>query len=274
MARRGSAPRHRDTRAKAIVAWNPDSNTVRSGQVDTGKGFSYLLLKFDGVAANRDKELEDPRGYGLIEYACYLMARAAGIEMSDCRLLQEHGRSHFMARRFDRTDSGRKLNMQSLCALCHYDFNQPGAYSYEQALQTMRQLDLPMSQIEEQFRRIAFNIIARNQDDHVKNIAFLMDKSGHWSLSPAFDMTYSYNPTGHWTSSHQMTLNGKRDDFQLEDFVICEKNASMKRGRGIEILRQVQAAVLKWTEFSEAAGVPAETARKIATAHHAGILSG
>ena len=260
-------------RAKAIIAWNPDSNTVRSGQVAAGKGFSYWLLKFDGVSGNRDKELEDPRGYGLIEYAYYLMARAAGIEMSDCRLFQEHGRSHFMARRFDRTDNGQKLHMQSLCALCHFDFNQAGAYSYEQALQTMRQLDLPMAQIEEQYRRMAFNILARNQDDHVKNIAFLMDKSGTWSLSPAFDMTYSYNPTGHWTSSHQMTLNGKRDEFLLEDFVACEKNASMKRGRGVEILKQVQTAVLKWKEFAAAASVPAGMASKIAATHHTGILT-
>ena len=254
-------------RAKAIIAWNPETNTVRSGQVAAGKGFSYWLLKFDGVSGNRDKELEDPRGYGLIEYAYSLMARAAGIEMSDCRLFQEHGRSHFMARRFDRTTDGQKLHMQSLCALCHYDFNQAGAHSYEQALQTMRQLDLPMSQIEEQYRRMAFNIIARNQDDHVKNIAFLMDKTGRWSLSPAFDMTYSYNPTGHWTSSHQMTLNGKRDDFLLDDFVACEKNAAMKRGRGTEILRQVQAAVLKWKEFADAAGIPSDTVGMIAATH-------
>ena len=254
-------------RAKAVIAWNPDTNTVRSGQVDTGEGFSYWLLKFDGVSGNRDKEQEDPGGYGLIEYAYYLMARAAGIEMSDCRLFQERGRSHFMARRFDRTDTGQKLHMQSLCALCHYDFNQPGAYSYEQTLQTMRLLGLPMSQIEEQYRRMAFNIIARNQDDHVKNIAFLMDKSGNWSLSPAYDMTYSYNPTGHWTSSHQMTLNGKRDDFQLDDFVACEKHAAMKRGRGIEILKQVRAAVLMWKKFAEAAGVPAGIDDKIAATH-------
>lgn len=260
-------------RAKAVIAWNTDTNRVRSGQVAAGKGFSYWLMKFDGVSGNRDKEQEDPRGYGLIEYAYFLMARAAGIEMSDCRLFQEHGRSHFMARRFDRTDTGEKLHMQSLCALCHYDFNQAGAYSYEQALQAMRQLELPMSQIEEQYRRMAFNIIARNQDDHVKNIALLMNKSGSWSLSPAFDMTYSYNPAGHWTSSHQMILNGKRDDFLLDDFVACEKNAAMKRGRGIEILNQVQSAVLKWIEFSEAAGLPSDTAARIAATHRTGILT-
>jgi serine/threonine-protein kinase HipA len=158
----------------------------------------------------------------------------------------------------------------SLCI--RHRFNQPGAYFYEQALRRMRELDLPMHQIEEQYRRMAFNIIARNQDDHVKNIAFLMDKSGCWSLSPAFDMTYSYNPSGHWTSNHQMTLNGKRDDFQREDFVACEKNAAMKRGGGLEVLRQAQVAVLQWTEFAEAAGVPAGTAIKIAATHRTGIL--
>ena len=260
-------------RAKAIIAWNPDSNTVRSGQVDAGKGFSYWLLKFDGVAGNRDKEMEDPSGYGLIEYAYYLMAQAAGIQMSECRLLQEHGRNHFMTRRFDRTPEGHKLHMQSLCALQHYDFNQAGAYSYEQALRSMRALGLPMAQIEEQYRRMAFNIVARNQDDHVKNIAFLMDPSGNWSLSPAFDMTYSYNPAGRWTSTHQMSLNGKRDDFTANDFTACEKAIAMKRGRGLEILEEVQAVVRQWPAFAAEAGAPEGTADQIAAAHHTDISS-
>jgi len=260
-------------RAKAIIAWNPDSNTVRSGQVDAGKGFSYWLLKFDGVSGNRDKEMDDPSGYGLIEYAYYLMAQAAGIHMSECRLLQEHGRNHFMTRRFDRTPEGHKLHMQSLCALQHYDFNQAGAYSYEQALRSMRALGLPMAQIEEQFRRMAFNIVARNQDDHVKNIAFLMDKFGNWSLSPAFDMTYSYNPTGQWTSTHQMSLNGKRDDFTEDDFTACEKAIAMKRGRGLEILEEVQAVVRQWPAFAAAADVPVEITDQIASAHHTDISS-
>ena len=186
---------------------------MRSGQVKAGKGFEYWLLKFDGVSGNKDKELEDPRGYGLIEYAYYLMALDCGIDISECRLFKENGRSHFMTRRFDRLAGGEKLHMQSLGAMAHYDFNMAGAYSYEQALLAMRQLQLPMQAIEQQFRRMAFNIVARNQDDHVKNIAFLMDKSGEWSLSPAFDMTYSFNPAGTWTASHQMTLNGKRDRF-------------------------------------------------------------
>ncbi|CAG0956471.1 serine/threonine-protein kinase HipA [Burkholderiales bacterium] len=243
-------------RAKAVIAWNPETNEVRSGQVQAGKGFEYWLLKFDGVSGNKDKELDDPKGYGLIEYAYYLMARDCGIEMSECRLFQENGRSHFMTRRFDRLASGEKLHMQSLCALAHYDFNMAGAYSYEQALLAMRQLQLPMQAIEQLFRRMAFNIVARNQDDHVKNIAFLMNKAGEWSLSPAFDMTYSFNPSGTWTASHQMTMNGKRDHFTLEDFNACARTASMKRGRAAKIVAEVQATVAQWPSFAKSAGVP------------------
>ena len=176
-------------RAKAVIAWNPLSNEVRSGQVAAGQGVEYWLLKFDGVTGNKDKELDDPQGYGAIEYAYSKMATDAGISMSDCRLFEENGRRHFMSRRFDRLPDGGKLHMQSLGAMAHYDFNMAGAYAYEQALLVIRQLGLPMEAIEQQYRRMVFNIIARNQDDHVKNIAFLMDKSGRWSLSPAFDVT-------------------------------------------------------------------------------------
>ncbi len=244
-------------RAKAVIAWNPKTNEVRSGQVKAGKGFEYWLLKFDGVSGNRDKEIEDPQGYGVIEYAYYLMASNCGIEISECRLLEENGRRHFMTRRFDRLAGGEKLHMQSLCALAHYDFNIAGAYSYEQALLVIRQLGLPMSDIEQQFRRMAFNIVARNQDDHVKNIAFLMDKAGNWSLAPAFDVIYSYNPVGAWTSSHQMTLNGKRDGFKLEDFKACARAASMKRGRADAIFNEVRETVSRWKHYADEAGVPA-----------------
>ena len=260
-------------RAKAIIAWNRETNEVRSGQVAAGDGFSYWLLKFDGVAGNKDKELEDPKGYGLIEYAYSKMAREAGIQMSECRLLKENDRNHFMTRRFDRTETGRKIHMQSLCAMAHYDFNQAGAYSYEQALRVIEKLGLPKSAVEEQFRRMAFNIIGRNQDDHVKNIAFLMDRSGRWSLSPAFDITYSYNPSGLWTGTHQMSLNGKRDEFEVEDFVACARNAAMKRGRATEILREVQQAVSRWKDFAEEAGVSHDIERKIATVHRTDIIS-
>jgi len=145
--------------------------------------------------------------------------------------------------------------MQSLCALAHFDFNQAGAYSYEQALLTIRQLNLPMAAVEEQFRRMAFNILARNQDDHVKNIAFLMEKTGDWSLAPAFDVIYSHNPAGDWTATHQMTMNGKRDDFTLADFRACAKNALMKRGRAEAIVDEVRTAVSKWPDFAKKANV-------------------
>jgi len=250
-------------RAKAVIAWNPRSNEVRSGQVPADQGFEYWLLKFDGVSGNKDKELEDPKGYGVIEYAYSLMARDCGIDVNECRLFEENGRQHFMTRRFDRLPGGEKLHMQSLCALAHYDFNMAGAYSYEQALLVMRQLGLPMQAIEQQYRRMVFNIIARNQDDHVKNIAFLMDKTGNWSLSPAFDVTYSFNPTGAWTASHQMTMNGKRDNFSLEDFKACAKAASMKRGRAASIIAEVQDTVANWREFAETAGVPEADAEHI-----------
>lgn len=255
-------------RAKAVIAWNPKTNEVRSGQVKAGQDFEYWLLKFDGVSGNKDKELDDPQGYGLIEYAYYLMALECGIVINECRLFKENGRSHFMTRRFDRLAAGEKLHMQSLCALAHYDFNMAGAYSYEQALFAMRQLQLPMQAIEQMFRRMAFNIVARNQDDHVKNIAFLMNQSGEWSLSPAFDMTYSFNPSGAWTASHQMAMNGKRDNFTLEDFNACAKTASMKRGRAGKIVAEVQATVSKWASFAEQAGVPETVRDKIQDALH------
>ena len=254
-------------RAKAIIAWNPATHEVRSGQVDAGSGFQYWLLKFDGVSGNKDKELEDPEGYGQIEYAYFCMARDAGIDMEECRLLAEGPRKHFMTKRFDRTGTGQKLHMLSLGAMAHLDFNQAGAHSYEQAFETMRQLGLPMRDLEQQFLRMTFNIVARNQDDHVKNIAYLMNKAGEWRLSPAFDLTYSYNPTGAWMSRHQLSLNGKRDGFTLEDFSACEQRFSMRRGLGSDALDRVRAVVSAWPGYAAGAGVPEETARRIAASH-------
>ena len=250
-------------RAKALIAWNPSTNEVRSGQIDAGQGFEYWLLKFDGVRGNKDKELEDPRGYGAIEYACYLMAKDCGIEMEECRLFEESDRKHFMTRRFDRTPDNKKVHMQSLCALAHYDFNLAGAYSYEQAILAIRHLGLSMSTIEEQYRRMVFNIIIRNQDDHVKNIAFLMDKAGNWSLSPAFDMTYSFNPDGLWTASHQMSMNGKRKGFLLDDFKECANTALMKRGRAESIVSEILEVARRWPEYASAAGIPGPTLEKV-----------
>ena len=251
-------------RAKALVAWNESTDEIRSGQVETGDGFSQWLLKFDGVTNNRDKEqLADPQGYGLVEYAYYLMAVDAGIFMSRCRIHREGPRSHFMTRRFDRSDDGKKVHVQSLCAMRHFDFNMAGAYSYEQAMQTMLQLGLSTEELHQFLKRAIFNAMARNQDDHVKNIAFLMDKQGRWSLSPAFDVTYAYNPGGQWTNRHQMTLNGKREDITLEDFVSLGKVASIKKKKVVDAATQVQTAIKRWSKHAKVAGVSSERISQI-----------
>ena len=251
-------------RAKAVIAWNERTNEVKSGQVDAGEGFGYWILKFGDIKGNRDKEREDRHNYTVIEYAYYLMAQAAGIEMSECRLFESEGTRHFMARRFDRTgERGEKLHMQSLGALAHFDYNSPGTYSYEQAAQVMQRLGLGQAAMEQLYRRMVFNIMARNQDDHVKNISFLMDKKGKWGLAPAYDMTYAYNPGGKWTGSHQMTVNGKRDGFTDDDLKQCGANMNIKAKKCSEIIADVRAAVRKWSEFAEDAGLPEDECESI-----------
>ena len=249
-------------RAKAVLAWNRDSGEFRSGQVTVGEGYEHWLLKFDGVADERGKELAHPQGFGKIEYAYHLMAREAGIEMMECRLHQEGGRSHFMTRRFDRDERGRKIHMQSLGAMQHFDFNDPASYSYEQAIQTLRALGLGMDVVEQQYRRAVFNVMARNQDDHVKNISFLMDRSGSWRLSPAYDVVYAYNPSGTWTGDHQMSLAGKRNDFIHDDLMVFADHAGLKPARARRSIDEVAASIAKWTSFAERANVePSDAAR-------------
>jgi serine/threonine-protein kinase HipA len=250
-------------RAKAVIAWNAQTDEVRSGQIEAGKGFDDWLLKFDGVMDNKDKELADPKGYGAVEYAYARMAMAAGVAVAECRLLEEGGRRHFMTRRFDRLEGGGKLHMQSLAAMGHFDFNNPPANSYEQALFTMRRIGLTMAELEEQVRRMIFNVVARNQDDHVKNIAFLMDRTGAWRLSPAYDITWSYNPTGAWTAQHQMSINAKRDDFTLEDLQACARTVSIGSRRVRNILEDVRAAVNEWPRIADEVGVEADWRRSI-----------
>ena len=254
-------------RAKALIAWNPKTGEVRSGQVDPPRGFGLWLLKFDGVHGNRDRELDDPLGFGRVEFAYSLMARAAGIEISECRLLEEGGRAHFATRRFDRDERGKKLHLQSLFGLQHLDFQLAGAHSYEQTVQTVRALRMPIDSVEEIVRRALFHIVARNQDDHTKNTAFLMDKQGRWRLAPAYDETYAWNPDGAWTRQHQMSFQGKRDDFRREDVVAFGKFASLRRGRAEELLEQVESSVRRWPEFAASAGVEQERVEQIARAH-------
>ncbi len=251
-------------RAKAILAWNESTNEFRSGQVPPESGFTHWLMKFDGVNNNRDKELADPQGYGKIEYAYCLMATGAGIQMNPCRLHHEGQRSHFMTKRFDRTDAGAKLHMQSLGALTLFDFNLAGAHSYEQAILTMKRLRLPTEDIQQQVRRAFFNAMARNQDDHVKNIAFLMDREGQWRLAPAFDVAYSYNPTGEWTSQHQMTLNGKRDAFERDDLIALASMADIKARKAANMIQEIGHSLALWPQHAETAGIRPVDAERIA----------
>jgi serine/threonine-protein kinase HipA len=247
-------------RPKAVIAMN-DQGHVISGQAEVPKGYTYWILKFDGV---NDLEFGAPKGYGRIEYGYYLMAKAAGLVMTECRLLEEHGRAHFMTRRFDR-QKGEKLHMLSLCGMAHYDFNMAGAYGYEQAFAVMRTLKLSKTEALQQFRRMVFNVIARNQDDHTKNIAFLMEPDGKWSLSPAFDMTYSHNPAGQWTNQHQMTINGKRDHFLLSDLVSVGDSISLSKP--LEVVQEIIDTVARWPVFARQAGVAQDRCTEIGQYH-------
>lgn len=250
-------------RAKAIIAWNEQSGDVRSGQIDAGEGYSYWLLKFDGVTNNRDKELADPKGYGRIEYAYYLMAVDAGIEMTRCRLMEENGRAHFMTQRFDRTDDGQKLHMQSLCALGHHDFNTPGGTSYEQAFLLCDQLQLGMAAKEQLFLRMVFNVLAYNRDDHSKQISFTMNKAGQWRLSPAYDMTFAFNPEGEFTNSHQMTVNRKRKDIVEADFMAVATRQGLNRAAAKRLIEQVKTAIAGWPSYAKRAQLSNESAKAI-----------
>ena len=250
------------TRPKAVIALNDETNVVRSGQVDAPDGFFHWVLKFDGI---KDDSLQDPAGYGRIEYAYHKMAVSAGIKMTECRLLEEDGRAHFMTRRFDRTMNKGRLHMQTLCAIAHFDFNDPGAYSYEQAFQVMRELKLPYGDAEQQFRRMVFNVVARNQDDHTKNITFLMDKNGTWRLSPAYDVIYAYNPTGDWTNKHQMSINGKRDNFLKDDLISVGKEMNIRFGH--RIIDEIIEVVSEWPKFAKDAGVEVQRIKLIGKTH-------
>jgi len=255
-------------RAKAVVAWNPDTGEIRSGQVDVGMGFEHWLAKFDGLSNNGDKEDADVLGYTRIEYAYYLMARAAGVEMSECRLFEDGGLSHFMTRRFDRVgQNGGKLHMQSLAALAHFDFNDPESYSYEQAAQVMRRLGLGQDEVAQLFRRMVFNVMARNHDDHVKNISFLMDKRGDWRLAPAYDVTYAFNPEGRWTSMHQMSVNGKRVGFTVDDLLAAARHMNIKAAHARAVVADVADALAGWLGFADSAKLDERAARAIAQAH-------
>ena len=238
-------------RAKAIIAYNPATGEVCSGQVKAPEGFDYYLIKLDGVSAQAGFKATE--NYGRLEYSFYQLARACGIEMSKCMLIIENGRAHFMTKRFDRED-GKKIHMQTLCGMAHYDFRLRRAYSYEQAFNVMRALRLPYSAAKEMFRRMVFNVVVRNQDDHTKNISFLMGEDGIWRLSPAYDMGYAYNPQGGWTSTHQMSINGKFDDITRKDLLVFATLNNIKEAESI--INEVCEMASRWTEMAKDCDVP------------------
>lgn len=245
-------------RAKAIIAYNKSTGEVRSGQVEAPVGFDYYLIKLDGVSATAG--FKETGNYGRLEYSFYKLAKACGIDMSECSLIEENGRAHFLTKRFDRKD-GKKIHMQTLCGIAHYDYRIHRAYSYEQAFGVMRALRLPYSAATEMFRRMVFNVVVRNQDDHTKNISFLMDEDGQWQLSPAYDMGYAYNPQGGWTATHQMSINGKFDDINRDDLLTFARQNNIKEAESI--IDEVRDTVSQWPEMAKTCGVPSETVNRI-----------
>ena len=245
-------------RAKAIIAYNKTTGEVRSGQLEAPDGFDYYLIKLDGVTARAG--FRETENYGRLEYSFYKLAKNCGIEMTECSLIEENGRAHFLTQRFDR-ENGKKIHMQTLCALAHYDFRLLRGYSYEQAFNVMRSLRLPYSAAKEMFRRMVFNVVVRNQDDHTKNISFLMGEDGRWRLSPAYDMGYAYNPNGGWTSMHQMSIAGKFDDITKEDLLSFARANNIKDAN--DVISEVLDGVASWPGMAKECGVPSEMIEKI-----------
>ena len=249
-------------RAKAAIAWNPDSNEIRAGQFDVEPGFEHWLLKFDGIG--KDNELGESQGYGRIEYAYYLMAKAAGISMEPCRLLEEGGRAHFMTKRFDRIGN-RKLHTQSLCGMAQLDYRAKGVHDYSQWLNVMGQLSMTSGAFAQAYRRIAFNVMAKNCDDHTKNFSFILRDQKTWELAPAFDLTFAYNPKGEWTYQHLMSVNGKFDHIERDDFLVMADRFQI--GAASRLLAEVKHAVAQWPDFARQAGLSPEQSARIA-GHH------
>jgi len=250
-------------RAKAVIAWNPATDEVRSGQFDAAPGFEHWLLKFDGVG--KDAELGIGAEYGRIEYAYHLMAVAAGIEMSPCRMLEENGRAHFMTRRFDRDIAGGqtvKHHVQTLCAMDHLDYKQRATHAYAQHFMVIARLKLGDDAFGQAFRRMAFNVMARNCDDHAKNFAFRLRQGQAWELAPAYDITHAYNPKGEWTYQHLMSVNGKFSDIKSADLLVEAERFGVRRPR--DLLADVRAAVADWPKCAKEAGLSTTTADLVA----------
>ena len=245
-------------RAKAIIAFNKETGEIRSGQAEAPDGFDYYIIKLDGVSATAGfKEAEN---FGRLEYSFSRLVKKCGIEMAECSLIEENGRAHFLTKRFDRIN-GQKVHMQTLCAIAHFDYRLLRAYSYEQAFTVMRGLRLSYKEAQEMFRRMVFNVVVRNQDDHTKNISFLMDRDGKWRLSPAYDMGYAYNPDGQWASAHQMSINGKFSSITKEDLLECGVKNNIKNAA--RIIAEVCQAASMWPEIARENEVPQKMIEEI-----------
>ena len=249
-------------RAKALIAWNEKTNEIKSVQLVLDKDYDFWLMKFDNVSKNGDHGIEDVPEYTLIEYAYYKMALDAGIRMNECRIYSNAGENHFMTKRFDRVN-GKKIHMQSLGAMAHISYKEPRLCSYEMAAGYMREMKLPMIDIEQLFRRMVFNCVAVNRDDHVKNISFLMDRSGKWRLSPAYDITYSYDFTNKWLSAHQMTINGKKSDISLTDLLAAGEKMGLKRKKCMDIISKISLVVSDFESYAEKANIREKTYSEI-----------
>jgi serine/threonine-protein kinase HipA len=250
-------------RAKAVLAWNPSTKEIRSGQLDAPDGFEHWLLKFDGMG--KDNELGSGTAYGRIEYAYYLMADHAKIDMSPCRLLEENGRAHFMTKRFDREGSNGKHHMQTLCAMNHLDYKKKGTNSYEQLFITMDRLGLPYEQKEQAYRRMVFNVVGKNCDDHTKNISFRLRKNHNWELAPAYDISFAHNPKGEWTHQHLMSINGQFKHFRRSDLLDLANRFAI--GSAPDVIDQVVDSIALWSRFAREADVPSDETANIAALH-------
>lgn len=249
-------------RAKALIAWNEQTNEIKSGQLTLDEGFTQWLMKFDNVRGNGDHGMEDIPEYTMIEYAYYKMALDAGINMMECRLYSIDGENHFMTKRFDR-DNGKKIHMLSLGALAHISYKEPCLCSYELAAQYMKELNISTKEIEQFYRRLVFNCLAVNQDDHVKNVSFLMDRNGRWRLAPAYDVTFSYNPDNRWLRTHQMTINGKNRNIGLEDLLAAGVNMGISRRKCMNIVSEIDKVVSRFEEYADAVGIREKTVNEI-----------
>lgn len=240
-------------RAKAVIALHPETGEIRSGQFDAPEGFEHWLLKLDGMG--KDQELGTTHNFGRVEYAYHLMARAAGIRMTDCRLLEENGRAHFMTQRFDREGQCGRHHLQTLCAMAHLDFKKKGTNAYAQLFRTISQLALPYTDMEEAFRRMVFNVMGRNCDDHTKNFSFILrEGSTVWALAPAYDLTFAHNPKGAWPHQHLMSVNGKFKDFDVADILTDADRFGV--GTAKRVIEEVRSAILSWPRFAQQAGIP------------------